>query len=397
MRILILHSRYRSGPASGENRVVEDEAELLRQAGHLVEVWDPEPDPGSVASRVRLGLAAVWSTSAAAGVRALLKQHNPEVVHCHNLYPSLSPSVLQVAHAEAVPTVMTLHNYRLFCIAGTCLRDGQICTSCLSSSRANAVIHRCYRGSTLGSAALVTSLALHRATGSFASVRLYLAVSEFVRTKHIEAGLSKERIVVKPNFSWALPQREGPGEYFLVLGRLAREKGIHTIIDAARDTSIPIVIVGDGPEAARLARTASQNVEFRGLLRPGEIAGMFRRARALVVPSVWFEASPRAIAEAYSAGIPAIASNVGGLPEFVEPGITGHLVRPHDVDGWTAALEQLMDDSESIRLGQGAHEAWSRDHSPDTALRRLEAAYSLVRSGDGEEATDHRWPGEGPS
>ena len=129
MRILILHSRYLSGWASGENSVVRDEERLLTEAGHDVVSWTPSPGPEI--SPERLGLKAMWSSAAVKQVGRLIERHRPQIVHCHNLYPMLSPAVLRAATRNDSKVVVTLHNYRMFCLPATCLRGGDICELCL--------------------------------------------------------------------------------------------------------------------------------------------------------------------------------------------------------------------------------------------------------------------------
>jgi glycosyltransferase involved in cell wall biosynthesis len=386
MRVLILHSRYLSGPASGENRVAEDEARLLREAGHAVQVWFPVPDLQDRLALLRTGISAVWSDSAAARVRRLIRRHRPDVVHVHNLFPMLSPAVLRTAGAEGAAVVVTLHNYRLMCLPANFLRDGQVCELCLGKIPWPGVAYRCYRGSVLGSGALATSLVLHRSLGSFDRVRRFLAVSKFVRQKHIEAGLSPDRIGVKPNFAWPAPRRTGPGEYFLYLGRLAAEKGVVSLLRVAENLGERLVVVGDGPQAGLLRRQAPATVELTGEISPDEVPGILSRARALLVPSLWYEAAPRGIVEAYASGVPVIASRIGALPEFVEEGVTGLLADPDRPGDWAEAAERLSDDGVSERLGTGAFRAWRERFSPEQGLRDLEAAYreALVEDGSSD-------------
>jgi glycosyltransferase involved in cell wall biosynthesis len=383
MRVLILHSRYLSGPASGENRVAEDEARLLREAGHAVQVWFPAPDLRDRLAVLRTGISAVWSDFAVAHVRKLIRRHHPDVVHVHNLFPMLSPAVLRSAEAEGAAVVATLHNYRLMCLPANFLRDGQVCELCLGKIPWPGVAYRCYRGSALGSGALATSLVMHRQLGSFDRVRRFLAVSQFVRQKHIEGGLSPDRIRVKPNFAWPAPRRKGPGEYFLYLGRLAPEKGVATLLRSADDLRERLVIVGDGPQAGLLRRQAPATVEFTGEISPDEVPGILSRARALLVPSLWYEAAPRGIVEAYASGVPVIASRIGALPEVVEQGVTGILADPGSPEAWTEAMAGLVEDRESERLGEGAFRAWSERYRPQHGLRALEAAYQEALGSDG--------------
>jgi len=259
VRILILHSRYRSGPASGENRVVEDEARLLAEGGHQVDVFAPSVGHPSGFDLVRTGARVVWSGQAAAAVRERLERLQPDIVHCHNLFPALSPSVLREVNGQA-GLVMTLHNYRLLCLPGIFLRDGRICQDCLGRVPWPGVLHGCYQGSVPASLALGASLTLHRSLGTFDRVDLYLAISSFVRTKHVEGGLPPERIVVKPHFSWPSEVRETPGEYFLYLGRLSREKGVMSLLEAWRELDAELLIVGEGPESTHLRSRAPSNV-----------------------------------------------------------------------------------------------------------------------------------------
>src|SRR5207249_4630006 len=130
VRVLILHSRYLSGPASGENRVVEDESKLLADAGHDVRVWAPEPDISGGLGQVRAGASAVWSSRATRTVSSMVRTGGVEVVHVHNVFPILSPAVLRAARSAVAAVIMNLHNYRMMCLPGSFLRDGRLCEEC---------------------------------------------------------------------------------------------------------------------------------------------------------------------------------------------------------------------------------------------------------------------------
>jgi glycosyltransferase involved in cell wall biosynthesis len=381
VRILILHSRYLSGAASGENRVVDDEARLLTEAGHRVDVWDPAPDNAHGLRLIGTAARAIWSKEATAHVRGLIRRSKAEVVHCHNLFPQLSPAVLRAAVDERAAVVMTLHNYRLLCLPATFIRDGRVCEDCLGRAPWPGVWHACYRGSKLGSATLATSLTLHTAFHTFDRVTDYLAVSRFVRGKYVEAGWPEDRIEVKSNFAWKSPRREGPGRYFLYLGRLSSEKGIATLLSAWRRSSARLLVVGDGPTAGALKADAPSNVEFRPTVSPGEVPALIREARALLLPSICYEAQPRVILEAYAAGVPVLASDLGALPEAVPPD-SGLLVVPGDAGAWSRAVERLLDDRESERLGQGAWRRWRDQYSPERAIQNLDEAYRRAVASD---------------
>ena len=377
MRILLLHSRYRSGAASGENRVVEDEARLLSESGHDVEVWDPSVGTPSGIRLLRAGARVVWGRGASAEVRTRMARFRPDVVHVHNLFPALSTSVLRTVTGRA-PLVMTLHNYRLHCLPGVFLRDGRVCEDCLGRTPWPGVLHGCYQGSVPASLALASSLVLHRRLRTFDGVDLYLAISEFVRKKNIEGGLRGDRIMVKPHFVWGGEIREGPGDYFLYLGRLSPEKGVAALIDAWRGVQARLLIVGDGPEASSLRERAPSNVEFRSTVPPETARALLGSARAILVPSLSHEGAGRVVLEAYAAGVPALASRSGGLPEVISDGETGLLLPVGNPHAWAEGVTRLLSDAESERMGRAAFELWRRAYGPQSGRARLEDAYRTV-------------------
>ena len=375
MNILVLHSWYSSGSVSGENRVVTDEVTALRDAGHSVELMSPAFGDAGVVSRVGAAASAVWSPSARRRVELALASGDVDVVHIHNLFPTLSPAVIRTIPPR-VRVVMTLHNFRLLCLPATLLREGMVCELCVGRSTWSGVRHRCYRNSLPGSIALSTSLAAHRRLGTFDRIDRFLAVSQFVKAKHVEAGVSAERISIKPNFVNASPRRTGPGSYFLSVGRLSAEKGIHVLVDAWKEVGdARLVVVGDGPERARLERMAPANVEFTGAVAPEEVGAFLRDARALLVPSQCYEGAPRAVIEAYAAGVPVIASRMGALVELVPEGVTGVTVDPTDLPGWRGAVRRLSDDRTTLELGANAFAEWERTFSVTEGVAGLLDAY----------------------
>jgi glycosyltransferase involved in cell wall biosynthesis len=373
VRILILHSRYRSGPVSGENRVVEDEARLLTEAGHEVDLFTPELGQPSGLGMVLAGVGAVWSSEAAAEVKRRIKERQPDIVHCHNLFPALSPAVLRAT--DGIPLVVTLHNYRFLCLPATLFRDGKICEDCIGRVPWPGILHSCYQDSKAASSALASSLVLHKAVRTFERIRLYIAISDFVRRKHVEGGFSTDQMVVKPHFAWAAEPREGPGDYFIYLGRLSIEKGVAQLVDAWRSIRTKLLIIGDGPEASRLRAAAPNSVEFRGAVQPDELPALLRGARAAVLPSRWHEGAGRVVQEAYAAGVPVLASRAGGLPEIVQDEVTGLVLPIDDPGAWIRGAERLLDATESIRMGRAGREIWSTRYSPTQGLANLEGVY----------------------
>lgn len=377
MRILVAHSRYLSGAVSGENRTVEDEVELLRGRGHDVDLFDPQVSNGGVLQLARTAVDAVWCKPARVELKRRIGVLRPDVVHVHNLFPALSPAVLRTAKECDVPVVMTLHNYRLLCLPATFLRDGAVCEKCLGRAPLPGIRYRCYRGSAVASASYAASLMIHRGINSFDIVTRFVAVSEFVKAMHVRAGLPAEKFAIKHNFAWEVAAR--PREsYFIYLGRLSEEKGVDVAVDAWRSAPGELLVVGDGPERARLEAHAPERVRFIGSVPPARALELLAGARAVLLPSRCYEASPKTVGEAFAAGVPVIASDIGALPEFVRHDATGMLVAPGDTAGWVEAAAALMDDALADRLGSEGRAEWERRFSPERSIEKIESIYSEV-------------------
>ena len=374
VRVLILHSRYLSGAMSGENRVVDDEVEMLRRGGHDVTLLAPSADRLSTPALVGRTFASI---GVARSVADHVRTEKIDLVHCHNLYPTLGARVFHAAASAGAAVLQTLHNYRWMCLAGTFYRDGHVCEDCLGRSTLPGVIHACYRGSRAESTVLSASIARTRAAGTLTSVDRFLAVSDFVRTKHVENGFPAERVVVKRNVVAPSDRRVGPGRYFLVLSRLSPEKGVAELVEAWGPDLGELRIVGDGPERAAIERLArDRGVDVERPVAPDEVPSLLLGARALLVPSVCYESSPRVAVEAYAAGVPVIASRIGGLPEAVVEGETGLTVRPGERGGWAEAARLLLDDDISCRFGEAAYTRWRSEFTPERGLAALESAYA---------------------
>ena len=337
-RVLQVHTRYRQ--AGGEDQVVAAERLLLEEAGIQVEqvLFDNADlrESRSLAGDVRLAAAAVWSRSAERRVGVALAKHKPQVMHVHNTFAAASPSVYAAASAHAVPVVQSLHNYRLVCPAATVFRDGHACTDCVGRRVPwPAVVHSCVRGSRAQSVVAATTLSVHRALGTFGrGIDAYVAGTTFQRQLMVDGGLPAGRIHVVPNFLEPDPGAgDGPRTGVLFVGRFAEEKGIETLLQAARSIPGKVSVVGDGPLAPLVHEAAAAgHVRYLGPLWSDEMREELRGAAALAVPSIWFEGFPMVVLEAFAAGTPVIASRIGALAAIVEDGATGLLVEPGDVD-----------------------------------------------------------------
>ena len=387
--ILAIHNRYRL--FGGEDTVFDAETALLEAHGHRVErlVVDNRdiPDEAGLGGRVRLAVETAWSSRSARRAAQVAAELRPDVVHVHNFFPLLSPSIYGAARRSGAAIVQTLHNYRLVCPVATFYRDGHPCEDCLGRLVAlPGIVHACYRDSRAATASVVAMLTVNRIRGTWTrDVDLYIAASELLREKVVAGLLPADRIVTKPNF--VEPDREpgsDPNGPFLFVGRLTEDKGIATLL-AAWDRVPPEIrlrVVGDGPLMAEVRAAADRlpNVEVVGKVSRPEVRANLHRARALVFSSRLYEGGlPLSIMEAFAAGLPVVGSRIGAVREIVEDGANGLFYDPTDPASlaervtWLAAHEP-----ERRRLADGALATYRARFTPDANYERLIDAYRLA-------------------
>jgi glycosyltransferase involved in cell wall biosynthesis len=390
VKVLLVHNRYRSAQPSGENAVVEDEAQLLAECGCEVARLELESD--AIASwplyrKATLPGRVVWSQAGYRATRGAICRLKPDVVHFHNTFPLFSPSALWAARRSGIPVVQTLHNFRPLCPAGTFLRKGRICEACLGRAPLPAVRHGCYRGSRLATTPVALMDVLHGALETWRRcVDVFVCVSEFMRSKYVQAGWSADRLVVKYN---TVPTPQVPpiaaSGGFVCLSRLTAEKGVDVLLEAWGQAfasgQSQLLIAGSGADEAKLRQRAERlrGVTFGGFM-PREVAMQaLAGAQAAIVPSLCAETFSRVVAEAFSVGVPVIASRIGALPEIIDHGRTGLLVEPASPAALADAL-RLIADSDVFRrsLGSQARRAFHVRFSPDAGARKLIDLYAAA-------------------
>jgi glycosyltransferase involved in cell wall biosynthesis len=369
--------------------MVEQETTLLREAGHEVVEYLRESDEierFSAMRRLELPARVVWSREDARMVTDLARRSRPDIVHIHNTFPLISPSVIRSLGALQIPIVMTLHNPRLFCANAMLFRDGRPCEDCLGSSPLPGLVHACYRDSRIATAPIIASIAVHQRLDTWRRVATFITPSAFLRTKVAQGGLPLDRVVVKPNFVPAPARtRERPGSHHLFLGRLSPEKGPDLLVSAWDARLGRLLVAGEGPLRSKLDRTdvARAGVRFLGHRTAAECSDLLRSSRALVVPSRVYEVFPVAVAEAFAHGVPVIAPAHGPFPDIVEDGVTGLLFAPGDTADLARCLRAVLDDSLSMRLGAQARRVYEALYTPERNLRSLESIYAGVLGREG--------------
>ncbi len=378
MRILFAHNFYQQ--RGGEESVLENEMSLLERHGHDVRLVSVNNDViAGTASKLRVAAKLAYDRRSELRLGDEISAFRPDLLHVHNFFPQLTPSVYWAAARHGVPVVQTLHNFRTICAGAFLFRDGRICETCVKGSPYLGAVHACYRGSRIGSLALSHMISRHRRSGTWHKmVDRFIAPSSFVREKFVEAGFPAERIVVKPHFITddGAPC-EGSRRGALFVGRLSAEKGVRMLVDQWRGIDYPLRIAGSGPLADELRSSASSQVELLGHLTGEAIRNEMQRARFLVVPSQWHEVFGMVVVEAFAAGLPVLAARTGALPDLVDDGRTGLLFdaeSPADLrQKALLAIERpdLLED-----MGRAARRVFVERFSADAAYPKLMAVYA---------------------
>ncbi|MGB3438065.1 MAG: glycosyltransferase [Actinophytocola sp.] len=387
LRVLVLHNRYRSEQPSGENNVVDAEVAMLREAGHQVDLFERRSDDIAEMSMVRKALVPLrvpWNPATRTALAERLRRERPDIVHVHNTFPLLSPSVLEACRDANVPVVATLHNYTQICPTGTLYRDGATCTACAGKIPLPAVRYGCYRGSAAATVPVALNLLTNRRRW-WSTVSRFLCISDAQRRTLIANGMPAELLTVKYNFVEDMGvRRVGPGEHLLYLGRLAEEKGVRLLMAAwdriasAGGLGVPLVIAGAGPLADEVTTWARgrADVRFAGLQDKAGSRELTARAIAVVVPSQWLETFGLVVVEAMAAGVPSVVAGHSSLAELVQDGVTGMTHTPGDAASLAAALGQIVRAPTS--LGNAARARYEREFTRTAGLANLVGAYHQV-------------------
>ncbi|KHL10334.1 glycosyltransferase involved in cell wall biosynthesis [Mumia flava] len=396
MRVVVVHGRYRSAAPSGENVVVDQESAALAEAGHEVVLFQRESDEiagWSLARKAMLPYRSVWNRPVRDDLGRLLARVRPDVVHVHNTFPLLSPSVLHACADAGVPVVATLHNYKLLCASGDFFRDGAVCHACADGSVLPGLRHGCYRGSRIATAPVSLSLTAHR-TAWRELVSAYVFISTAQRDAMRALDLPAERVFVKHNHvpePPVAPAGEGDRDRTVAfVGRLDAVKGVPFLMrawDAFRaarpDSGLRLVVVGGGPleDTVRTWARGHGSVDVLGLLARPEAMRRLGRSLAAVVPSQWEETFGLVAVEAMAAGVAPLTPDRGSFPELVDDGRTGALYPAESVAGLARLLADVDDDPARFAgYGRAARGAYEKRFAPEAGLRALLDVYDFARS-----------------
>ncbi len=309
----------------------------------------------------------LYSLEAKKKFKKIVKDFRPDIIHIHNIYHQISPSILSVAKRYNIPVIMHLHDYKLVCPNYQLFVDDKICYRCQGEKYYNCLKHKCFKQSFWQSLLATIEMYLHHKVLKIykKNITYFIAPSEFMKKTIINFGWNEDKIKVIYNFSEKMNDKVSDKieDYGLYFGRLSREKGIEVLLRALSltDKKNKLKIIGTGPEENSLRKIVkdlklSRRVNFLGYKSGQELQDIIRGARLVYLPSTWNENMPLTLLESLNLRKVVIASKTGGLPELIKDKETGFLFE----NGNIKELARIIDDSynyDLIKMGLKAKES----------------------------------------
>ncbi len=385
-RILQLHNKYQQ--YGGEDTVVLSEYHLLKKNGQQVEqlFFDNRNISSSIYDKLKAGLSSVFSFSSAKKVEQKIIQFKPDIIHVHNFFPLLSPSIFYIAKKNKIPIIITIHNYRLICANALLYRNKHICEDCVHKLiPLSGILHKCYRSSFIQSAAVTIMSSFHKILGTWKNkVNMYIVLTEFGKNKFIKSSLNLpiSKVIVKPNFAedfgFGNNRRE---DYYVFFGRLSEEKGIDILLESVKFYNYKLKIMGDGPlrELVQQKVIDNSNIEYLGFKDKDFIISQLKNSRGLIVPSIWYEGLPLSIIETLSTGTPIIFSDIPSFMEILTNNYNGFHFKTDDSNDLAQKVKQMDVNIENLNyLYLNARQTYLEKYTPEKNYDDLMNIYQNV-------------------
>lgn len=380
MRILYIHNDY--AKPSGEEYASGELIQLLREYGHEVKKYSRSSAEiaDSFLGKIKSFFAGIWNPFEAKRLQAYLRHFKPDVAIVQNLYPLLSTSIFKPLKDSHVPVVMRCPNYRLFCPGGLCLdNDGHICEKCFGRGKEWWCVRKNCEKNLFKSVGYAARNAIARKSRVIlGGVDMFIVQSSFQKEKFKSQGIPEERIGILPGIAPVITEynEEAPiGKWFTFVGRISEEKGIYEFIEAAKQLPhLTFKVAGNLDRNFKMPINMPRNVEFTGFLKERELDDVYRKSRAIVVPSKWYEGFPNVIVRGMLLKRPVVTTNIGAMQSIIDNGINGITVPPGDAEALKKAIEELSkDDKKSIEYGLKGYEKANALYSRESIYLSLQS------------------------
>lgn len=381
MKILYIHNDY--AKPSGEEHASGELIQLLKEHGHVVEKYSRSSAEiaDSALGKIKSFFVGISNPFEAKRLRAYLKHFKPDVAIVQNLYPLLSPSIFKPLKDNHVPVVMRCPNYRLFCPGGLCLdNDGHICEKCFGKGKEWWCIRKnCEKSIFKSIGYAVRNATARKSRAILDGVDIFIVQSAFQKEKFILQGIPSQHIGILPGIAPMITEceeREVPmGNWFTFVGRVSEEKGIYEFIEAAKHfPHLTFKVAGNLDGNFKRPMDMPLNVEFTGFLKGSELDDLYRKSRAIVVPSKWYEGFPNVIVRGMLLKRPIITTNIGAMQTIIDNGVNGITIPPGDAGALKKAIEELSkDENKSIKYGLKGYEKASDLYSREQIYLSLQS------------------------
>lgn len=386
MKVIMAHNTHLI--PGGEDESFAQECQLLKEYGNDVIPYSRDNKVIQTLPLWKVSLRTLWSAKDYHTVRHLIRSEKPDILHVQNTFPLISPAIFHAAHHEGIPTILSLRNYRLYCLNSYFLRGGQVCEKCINQYMPlSGIYYKCYRDSLPGSVVTASMIMLHRWLKTYQNqVDAFITLTDFSKEKFASHGIPTYKIYVKPNFVVSPPTfPQNRKNFFLYVGRLSPEKGIQVLLDAWENLGqgVPLKLVGSGPlqDLVEQAATRHPNIEYLGQ-RPVEVVyRLLSQAQALIFPSLWYEGMPRTIIEAFSQSTPVIASKLGAMETMVKHQVTGLHFQPGNSESLAKEVRWLLNNHYLLEnMREAVEKEFQSKYIAKNNYQQLIEAYNLAHN-----------------
>ena len=383
-KVLMVHNFYQIG--GGEHTVFNNEVELLRKNGHEVITYtrDNKELTTSLLKKLLLPFTTVFSIKTYRDIKRIIKKENIDIVHCHNTFPLISPSVYYAALKMKIPVIQTIHNFRFICPNAIFYRNGKICEDCLKNNNFKCALkNKCYRNSKLQTLVVTNMLKIHRKLGTYKKIN-YIFLTEFNKNKFNKLlGEDYKYSFIKPNFvekKYDLKRPNRLNNTLIFMGRLDENKGIKFLVDSWKDIKdYELHIYGDGLYKSYVedACKENKNIKYYGFRPQEEIFKDLVKSQALIIPSTCYEGFPMTIAESCSLGVPTLSINIGNHASIIKQSNSGVIYEINNDKSLLESIDDIVNNNK--KYSDNAINYYNNVLSPQKNYKELISIYEKTK------------------
>lgn len=341
---------------------------------------------GGIKNKFKIAKNIIYSKEAKEKFESLVQKEKPDVIHLHIFQHQISPSILDVIKKYKIPTVYTAHDLKMVCLNYLMMHHGKLCEKCKSGHYIQCLLNKCVKDSYSKSCINVIEGYVHKWRKSYNVINTIVTPSLFYKKKFEEFGVNPERIVHIPNFLDReypkVEELEDKEKYYLYFGRLSKEKGVLTLVKAAQNSSINIKIVGTGPIQDDIKKYIEDNkinnIKMLGFMSGQALTNIVGNAKAIILPSEWYENGPYSAIESLQLGRPIIGADIGGIPELIKD--NGFLFKSSDINDLHDALIKMqnINEQEYENMKKASAKLFEETYTKEVHYKMLRDVYKKL-------------------